>query len=413
MRGEMILIGDELISGRIGDTNARYAASALWALDLGFSAVQMVGDDPHDIANALNLAKRADYVIVSGGLGSTEDDITNKCAAGFFGLELCEHPQKIEQLHELAIKRRRPLSEAHRRMAMMPKGAAVLDKICAGWFYEDSEARPWFFLPGVPFEFTRMIDERVLPYLTSRFVGKLVGNRYLSVFGLTEANVGRRIEGLAAAIPGAGIGYYPVFPEEKLVITVRADNEEQLRERLDQMEREICQRLGEHVVVRGPGTLEESVGKMLEQRQLTLAVAESCSGGRVGARLSGVPGASGYFERGFITYSNQSKIDLLAVDAAIIEKDGAVSEACARAMALGARRAAGTDIALAITGIAGPTGGSEEKPVGTVFTALAAAQGVVVEKSWYMGGRDWVQTASAEGALNLLRRYLHGGLSLS
>lgn len=411
MRGEMVLIGDELLNGRIGDTNARYAANALWALDIGFGAVQMVGDNPNDIAHALNLAKRADFVIVSGGLGPTEDDITNVCAARFFNLPVEEHPVKIEQLYVLAAKRKRPFNQANRHMAMMPKGVRVLDKICAGWFHEDAEGRPWFFLPGVPFEFTRMIDEQVLPYLTGRFVGKLVGSRYLTVFGVTEAEVGRRIGGLATEVPGAGIGYYPVFPEEKLIITVRADNPEELNERLDILEEKVCTRLGHHVVVRGPGNLEELVGRLLRERGLTLAVAESCSGGGIARRVSSVAGASEYFDRGFVTYSNQSKIDLLGVEQAILTQHGAVSEACARAMAMGARRKSGTDVGLAVTGIAGPGGGSEEKPVGTVYLALAAPQGVVVEKKWYTGGRDWVQTSSAEGALDLLRRYLEGMLS--
>ena len=392
MRGEMILIGDELISGRLGDTNARYAASALWALDLGFGVIQMVGDNPEDIAQAFQLAKRADFVIVSGGLGTTEDDITNECAAHFFELELVEHPKKVSQLQELAAKRHRRFNAAHRRMALMPSGVEVLDAICAGWFYQDNQGRPWFFLPGVPFEFTRMVDEQVLPYLSGRFVGQKVGNRYISVFGITEAEVGRRIEGLANQVPGAGVGYYPVFPEEKLVLTVRADSERELNQRLDELEDKICERLGEHVVVRGPQNLEEVLGKILAERELTLAVAESCSGGGLARRITSVAGASDYFERGFVTYSNQSKIDLLGVDGAIISQHGAVSEACARAMAEGARSASGTDLALAITGIAGPGGGTEEKPAGTVFLSLAAPQGVIVEKHWYMGARNWVQT---------------------
>lgn len=410
MRGEMILIGDELISGRLSDTNARYAASALWALDIGFAAVQMVGDIPEDIAQAFQLARRADFVIVSGGLGTTEDDITNQCASHFFELQLAEHPEKVKQLKALAEKRRRRFNQAHRRMAMMPQGVEVLDAVCAGWFHEDSQGRPWFFLPGVPFEFTRMINEKVVPYLAGRFVGKQVGSRYLTVFGISEAEVGKRIAGLAGKIEGAGVGYYPEFPEEKLVLTVRADNKEQLEQRLDSLEEQICQRLGEHVVVRGPYKLEETLGKILKQRELTLAVAESCSGGLLAQRITGIAGASDYFTQGVVTYSNQSKINLLGVEPAIIDNYGAVSQQCAQAMAVGARQKAGTDLALAITGIAGPGGGSEEKPVGTVFLALAANKGVVVEKKWYMGPRNWVQTSSAEGALNLLRRYLAGEL---
>ena len=408
MRGEMILIGDELLSGKISDKNARYAASALWALDLGFAALQVVGDAPGDIAAAFHLARRADFVIVSGGLGTTDDDITNQCAAEFFQMELCEHPLMLENLIKLAQNRGRRFNDAHRRMTMMPEGVELLDGVTAGWSRIDNDNRLWFFLPGIPSEFKNIMDNKVLPTLKERFIRQRVGTRHISSFGITEAEVGRRLAGVTDNLPGVGLGFYPVFPEEKLIITARANTEEELKQKLDSLEEEICRRLDKYVVVRGPESLEEHVGKLLKGQGLKLALAESCTGGLIGHRITQVPGSSAYLMQGMVVYSNQSKIDLLGVSPEIIDSFGAVSEQCAAAMALNARRKAGVDIGLSITGIAGPDGGSEEKSVGTVYVGLASAQGVVVEKILQHGGRDWVKQMSAEYALNLLRRYLAG-----
>jgi nicotinamide-nucleotide amidase len=410
MRGEMILIGDELISGKLSDSNARYAAASLWPLDLRFAAMQMVGDNPEAIAGAFMLARRADFVIVSGGLGTTEDDITNRCAADFFSLPLEEHALMLENFQKHARLNRRRFTPAHRRMALVPRGVESLDELCAGWFYRDQDQRFWFFLPGVPHEFTRILDNKVLPCLRSRYVGLKVDSRYLTVFGLSESEIGRRLQGITAGIDGAALGYYPVFPEEKLIISARAHDEEALRVILDKLENEICSRLGNHVLHRGPDPIEQVVGRILRARGLTLTVAESCTGGLICHRLTSVAGASGFLRQAFITYSNQSKIDTLGVDSAIIAQYGAVSAACALAMARGARARSGADVALAVTGIAGPEGGSDEKPVGTVFLALSAPEGEFALPRGYYGPRNWVQALSAEGALDMLRRYLAGML---
>jgi nicotinamide-nucleotide amidase len=413
MPGEMILIGDELLSGRIGDSNARFAASTLQAAGLKFQNVQMVGDQAEDIKQAFQLARRADFVLVSGGLGTTDDDITNTVAADFFSLPLEEHPVMLDNLRQLAARRKRKFNPAHRRMALMPRGVMVLDEVTAGWRSEDEQGRPWFFLPGVPSEFTRLLEHKVLPLLLARFVGRRLKYRHLSVFGISEAEIGRRLQGITETTEGANLGYYPVFPEEKLVLSISGDDEEEMQARLDALEEEICARLGRHVVVRGPHSLEEEVGAILRQRALSLSLAESCTGGLLGHRITQVPGSSDYFKQGMIVYSNQSKIDLLGVSQEILQSLGAVSEACAAAMAAGARERAGADLALALTGIAGPGGGSAEKPVGTVFIALASPQGVLVEKTWSFGDRSWVKMVAAESALDLLRRYLAGYLDFN
>ncbi|MDR1396711.1 MAG: CinA family nicotinamide mononucleotide deamidase-related protein [Desulfarculales bacterium] len=413
MPGEIILIGDELISGRIGDSNARFAAAALQAVGLAFRAAQMVGDQETDILEAFRLARRADFVVVSGGLGTTDDDITNAAAARFFDLPLEEHPLMLANLRRLAVKRKRKFNNAHRRMALMPKGVDLLDGAFAGWSLMDSDGRPWFFLPGVPAEFTGLFTSKVVPALLDYFVGQKSASRCITVFGISEAEIGRRLEGAAAKIAGANLGYYPVFPEEKLILSVSGGSEEEIKAGLDILEDEICARLGRHVIVRGPQSLEEEVGGKLRERGLSLSLAESCTGGLIGHRITQVPGSSSYFKQGVVVYSNQSKIELLGVSREILDAAGAVSQPCAAAMAVGARMGAGTDLALAVTGIAGPDGGSQEKPVGTVFLALAAPEGVVVEKNWNFGDRNGVKLVAAEAALNLLRRYLAGDINFS
>jgi nicotinamide-nucleotide amidase len=239
-----------------------------------------------------------------------------------------------------------------------------------------------------------------------------VGTRYLTVFGLSESEIGRRLQGITAGKAGAALGYYPVFPEEKLIITVRAHGAEQVRATLDELENEICSRLGSHVLHKGPEPIEQVLGQILRARGLSLTVAESCTGGLICHRLTSIAGASGFLRQAFITYSNQSKIELLGVEAAIIAQYGAVSAPCALAMARGARKRSGADVALAVTGIAGPEGGSDEKPVGTVFLALSAPEGEFALQRGYYGARNWVQALSAEGALDMLRRYLAGMLNL-
>jgi nicotinamide-nucleotide amidase len=413
MPGEMILIGDELISGRIGDSNARFAAASLQAVGLAFRAAQIVGDQEADILNAFSLARRADFVVVSGGLGTTDDDITNAAAARFFNLPLEEHPLMLANLRHLAAQRKREFNNAHRRMALMPKGVELLDGATAGWRLADSDGRPWFFLPGVPAEFTRLFASQVVPSLLNDFAGQKSASRYITVFGISEAEIGRRLQGVTAKTAGANLGYYPVFPEEKLVLSMRGDGEEEIKAGLDALEEEICARLGRHVVVRGPHSLEEEVGRKLRERGLSLSLAESCTGGLLGHRITQAAGSSAYFKQGVVVYSNQSKIELLGVSPEILDGPGAVSSSCAAAMAAGARAAAGTDLALAVTGIAGPEGGSREKPVGTVFVALAAVEGVIVEKNWNFGDRAWVKLVAAEAALDLLRRYLAGDINFS
>lgn len=409
MRGEILCIGDELISGRISDRNARYAAGRLWPLGLGLAGFSYLGDEPDEIVRVLREAlARCDWLVVSGGLGTTEDDLTATAAARALGLPLIEHPQKLAELEALITSLGRQLTPELRRMALMPEGAEPLDPHSAGFTITVDGGKPLYFLPGVPPEFQRIIERRVAPELGARFGSGHLASASIRLFGVGESEVGRRLAGLVNGVPGASLGYYPVFPEVILALSARAETPELARERVTALEAQCLERLADCVVVRGAQTLEARVGELLNSANLTLALAESCTGGLVGHRITEVAGSSAYFLRGYVVYSNPAKQELLGVAAETLASHGAVSAQCAAEMATGARTRSGSDLALAVTGIAGPEGGSPEKPVGTVWFGLAHAGGVLTEHKRFMGDRQMVKLQAAENALDLLRRHLEG-----
>ncbi|MFZ5585626.1 MAG: CinA family nicotinamide mononucleotide deamidase-related protein [Thermodesulfobacteriota bacterium] len=406
MRGEIICVGDELTSGRVGDANARYAAGRLWPLGLAPAAMTTVGDDPEEIvATLVRVLARCDWLIVSGGLGTTEDDLTAAAAAQALNLPLVEEPGKLAELTALAAARGRQLTPEVRRMALMPAGAVSLDPRSAGFSLETG-GKALYFLPGVPEEFARIIERRVLPELAARLGSASLVTRTLRVYGLPESEVGRRLAGLAAGREGVGLGYYPVFPEVLVVLSARAESPEAAQAQLEPLAAEVMARLADHVVVSDGASLEERVGELLKAGDLTLACAESCTGGLIGHRLTQVAGSSAYFERGYVVYSNRAKTELLDVKPGTIARHGAVSEECALEMALGARINARCDLGLSVTGIAGPEGGSPDKPVGTVWFGLSDQHGARAQVRRFFGDRRMVKLQAAETALDLLRRHL-------
>lgn len=411
MRGEIICIGDELMSGRVADTNSRYAVSRLWPLGIEIGAILLVGDDPAAIKDSLSRSlSRADFVLVSGGLGTTDDDITARMAAEVFELPLAESKRMVKNLRAFLAERGREPSQEVLRMAQLPQGAEVLCATCAGFRLTGPEGQPVFFLPGVPREMCKLTDEKVVPELLQRLAndGQAVVSREVRLFGIPESEVGARLKGLADrdSQPGVRLGYYPVFPEVQVTVTVRRASAAEANTTADQLSIEIQSRLAGFVISTNGELLEERVGRLLNQHGLRLALAESCTGGLIGHRVTSVAGSSDYFERGVVVYSNLAKEELLGVSRQTLEAFGAVSHETAREMAQGARQRAHTDIGLSVTGIAGPGGGSEDKPVGTVFFGLAHGDHTESHHRRFVGNRAQVKTQSAETALDLLRRYL-------
>jgi nicotinamide-nucleotide amidase len=301
------------------------------------------------------------------------------------------------------------------KQAMFPQGAEVLPNArgTAPGFALSVNGKLIFVIPGVPAEAKLMVVNGVIPALRKHFPQdeKYIVKQTIRTFGLSEAAVDNQVKDIDFKSLGVSIGFYPVFPENHIVLIAQSKNQEEARKNLQKAQDEVSAHVQDYVFAFGEQTLEEVIAGLLTQKKLTIAVAESCTGGLITSRLTDVSGSSDYLERGLITYSNAAKISLLGVPAEIIEKHGAVSEETARLMAEGVRKLAGTDLGLSSTGIAGPTGGSKEKPVGTVYIALADSQKTIYRHYSYRWDRKRNKDMFAETALFLLKNFLEGKLS--
>lgn len=413
MKAAILTIGNELTSGRTQDTNTSVIARTFHRLDWPITAALSVGDDEETIRRALTfLLTDADAVIVTGGLGPTADDITTAAIARSFDLALQKDEAILAGLKARFEKSRLNWTENNAKQADFPAGAEVIPNPVgtAAGFALRQNGKMIIVMPGVPREVSRMLPEGVIPLLKRTFPGKAsqVITRTIKTFGLSEAAVDEKLADVNFRAAGVTVGFYPVFPENHVVLTARGEDESTVRKTLAWAEEEVVARLRANVFAYDEDTLETLAGRLLTEKKLTLAVAESCTGGLVTDRLTDIPGSSAYVERGIITYSNEAKIDLLGVPEETIRQYGAVSEQTARLMAEGVRRQAGTDLGLATTGIAGPGGGSEVKPVGTVFVALADAKETICCPYAFRWDRRRNKIMASQAALMMLKRYLAG-----
>ena len=406
----ILVIGDELTSGMTVDTNSSFIASELNAQGWRVSAVMAVGDDENAIKGGLEyLLGISGALVVTGGLGPTVDDITTEAVAGAFGLDLYTDEAVLERLKERFDRIGLPWTENNAKQAMFPEGAAIIDNPVgtACGFLLERDDRPVAVMPGVPGEAKKMLSDGVIPLFREKIEWREhVTKKTIKVFGLTESQIDQALSYEDMEIPGVSVGFYPRFPEIRLVVTSRGEDgglaEENLRVACERIERQ----LSRYIFGYGDDTMEGVAAGLLTGRKLTLSVAESCTGGLITDRLTDVPGSSVFLERGVVTYSNTSKVELLGVPASIIESHGAVSEDVAILMAEGVKKLAGTDIGLATTGIAGPTGGTEEKPVGTVFVALSTGRGTTCRRFQFRWDRRRIKEMTSQIALNILRKFL-------
>jgi len=406
----ILVIGDELTSGMTVDTNSSFIASELNAQGWRVSAVMAVGDDENAIKGGLEyLFGISGALVVTGGLGPTVDDITTEAVAGAFGLDLYTDEAVLERLKERFDRIGLPWTENNAKQAMFPEGAAIIDNPVgtACGFLLERDDRPVAVMPGVPGEAKKMLSDGVIPLFREKIEWREhVTKKTIKVFGLTESQIDQALSYEDMEIPGVSVGFYPRFPEIRLVVTSRGEDgglaEENLRVACERIERQ----LSRYIFGYGDDTMEGVAAGLLTGRKLTLSVAESCTGGLITDRLTDVPGSSVFLERGVVTYSNTSKVELLGVPASIIESHGAVSEDVAILMAEGVKKLAGTDIGLATTGIAGPTGGTEEKPVGTVFVALSTGRGTTCRRFQFRWDRRRIKEMTSQIALNMLRKFL-------
>jgi nicotinamide-nucleotide amidase len=418
VKGEIITIGNELLSGLVVDTNRAYIAGRLMAAGVIPSYMTTVGDDEGHIADAVTRAvERARVIVVTGGLGPTPDDITSKSVAKALGKRLVLSPEAEQQIKDRYAKRgMNPPADANRQ-ALIPHGGRVITNPVgtAPGYYLNAGDRMIFVLPGVPDEMRVMVDQGMLPILeTEAQADVFVIRQILHIFGLTESQVNERVRDVPYDTRRVTVGFLPVFPENHLTVTAssgvsRRDAEEIAREVAGRMRTA----LGDRVFGEDDQTLEAVVAGMLITKRCTVATAESCTGGLLAQRLTAIPGSSSYFLRGAVTYSNESKSEMVGVDPAMIEEFGAVSGQVASAMARGIRESSSADLGISITGIAGPSGGTKEKPVGTVFIGMAFDEaGTPSVRSHgyrFNGDRARIRLISSEMALEWVRRYLLKG----
>ena len=410
MRIEVVTIGDELLLGYTIDTNAAHLARELAALGVEIVRRSTCGDDPATIADTVREAlDRTGAVITTGGLGPTSDDRTKPSVAALFGRPMTLDEEHLEWMRQRWAKRwpERPMPDANRQQAMIPEGAEKLRNnhgSAPGMWLEDERGRWVAMLPGVPREMRGMLADTLLPRIASRLGGerRVVRSRTLRSTGVAESLVAEKVE----AIHGVGdveLAYLPNVDGVDLRVTVRNLDPAEAEARLQQAAERLRDALGSAIYGEDDTDLAATVLDLCRASGLTVAVAESCTGGMLGERLTAIPGSSDVVRGGVIAYSNAVKRSMLGVSDAMLAEHGAVSEQVARAMATGVRRALDADVALAITGVAGPGGGSTEKPIGTVWIALdlQGSTEAVLLRLW--GDRQEIRQRSAQGALNLLR----------
>jgi len=414
MIGEIIAIGDELTSGRILNMTSSFAAYHLFAQGHEIVSMATIGDSPEMIGSALRRAiERADFVIVTGGLGPTTDDLTNEAVSTALNRPVTFHPEILDKikryLAETGQGRRAGGGVKLEKLAWLPEGAEELkpEANMAGHMLVHDN-KPVFFLPGVPHEMKELLVDCVIPRLNEWHGGeqRFVRQRLYRIFGLAETEVNERVRHLENDSSLIRLGYYPVFPDVHLSLTALGKTAEEGDALFAIFDTKIRQALGERIYGIDGETMAECVGRALGGRGMTLALAESCTGGLAAHTVTTVPGSSRYFLGGVVAYANEVKADLLRVPPGTIEAHGAVSEQTALAMARGVRAVTGADIGVAVTGIAGPDGGSEEKPVGTVWFGLCAAGRARAWLHHFSGTREQIQTIAAQTALDLVRREL-------
>jgi nicotinamide-nucleotide amidase len=407
VRGEIIAIGDELISGRILNTTSYFAAGQLFAAGHEIAAMTTIGDDPVLIGKTLLTSlDRSEFVIVTGGLGATSDDLTNEAVMDALARPVTFYPEIMAQIRAGSKNAPENVRLSLEKLAWLPAGAHALkfDATMAGYFLVH-EGKPIFFLPGVPHEMKELLVETVISRLAVWEGEEIrrVRQRLYRVAGLAETEINRRLASLEEADQQLKIGYYPVLSEVHVSLTVAGKDLEETERLFADSDRKIRMLLGKNLYGTDEESLEQVVGGVLAEKGWTLALAESCTGGRIAARLTEVAGSSAYFLGGVVAYSNALKMKALGVSESTLAQFGAVSGETARAMAGGVRRLSGADLGLAVTGIAGPSGGSSEKPVGTVYFGLASAAGTRDLRVVFRGNRWQVQEAATHQALDLLR----------
>lgn len=407
---EIITIGDELLIGQTVDTNSAWMGMQLSMKGIRVNRITSVSDRREEIISALDEAlKRVPLVLITGGLGPTSDDITKHTLAGYFGSGLVMNHDVLAEVTARITGRNLEMNENNRRQALVPENCRVLANhagTAPGMLFE-KEGKTVISMPGVPSEMKHIMNEHVLPMVSARAGGRTIIHKNIMTFGTFEAKLAERLDGFEKELPSAvKLAYLPAHGVIKLRLTGTGDDAGQIRRTVEEQVRKLYQVIPDVIYGEDEVTLEETVGNLLLDNNMTVSTAESCTGGTIASMITSVAGSSAWFRGSVVAYDNSIKTGVLGVDPAVISLHGAVSEETVKAMAEGVRRLTATDYSVAVTGIAGPTGGTPEKPVGTVWIAVASPRGVVAEKHRFADDRLINISRSATTALNMLRKQI-------
>ncbi|GAB4369832.1 MAG: competence/damage-inducible protein A [Calditrichia bacterium] len=408
MQAEIISIGNELLNGTTINTNASFIAQKLYLVGISVRRIDTVGDNEADIRGALKTAvEEAEIVLITGGLGPTHDDITKKVVTDFFGDELILNEEILREVEAKFQARGISMPPVNRSQAMVPRSARLMANpvgTAPGMIF-DREGKLVVVMPGVPREMKAMMENEVIPLVQEKCPTCRVQVDLFRTTGIPESAIYQKIETDLAQFASYEIAFLPKFTGVDLRVVRRgADIED--KEKFDRFAQMLNRHIGEYIYTTSDEELEAVVGRLLRERQMTIAVAESITGGLIQDMITRVPGSSAYFMGGMVTYSNESKMKFLEVTAESLQQFGSVSEAVAREMATGVRQAVETDIGVSTTGIAGPTGSTPQKPIGLVYIGVAREEHTIVRKFLFGSDREINKQRAAQAALELVRRSL-------
>lgn len=410
MKAEIITIGDEILIGQITDTNSSWLGQELGKAGIAVVHRTSVSDDAVAIQLALDAAsERAELILLTGGLGPTKDDVTKKTLASYFDCSLVQNEAVLKWVTEIFKSRNLPMIESNIQQAMVPDCCEVLfnkNGTAPGmWFQRNGIV--YVSMPGVPFEMKSMFTDEVLPRLKKQFSLPVILHRTILTCAIGESFLARKIAGWEDALPThIKIAYLPSVGQVRIRLSGAGSDQNKLAGELQSQIDKLYQIAGRYIFGEEDDTLSQVIGRLLNERHQTLSTAESCTGGYIAHQITSVPGSSGYFMGSVVCYDNRIKTDLLGVEPEILETDGAVSEACVKQMAVQIRRIMKTDFAIATSGIAGPGGGTPEKPVGTVWIAIASEQKILTSLFKLGNNRERTIQHTAIQALDMLRRMI-------
>ena len=404
---EIISIGDELLYGQTLDTNAHWISHKLDEYNIKVFQRTTIGDDADQILNAFaTAAERVDIVLITGGLGPTKDDLTKPLLAKYFGVGMVHHEEVLRDITLLFAKASREVTALNAQQADLPANCEKITNPVGTapgmWFYENNTV--FVAMPGVPYEMKSIMTQGILPKLHEMFSKGVLHHHIIKTIGITESSLSDLIEDWEVNLPKhIKLAYLPTKGQVKLRMTGSGDDLNTLKQEIDTLQMAIMPKIAKYVYGFGADSLEGVIGKLLNKNNLTLATAESCTGGYLAHMITSVPGSSRYFKGSVIAYSNEVKIAQLGVSTEDLKQQGAVSEEVAKAMAKGVRKELNADIAIATTGIAGPDGGTVEKPVGTVWIAYSDKHKTLAKKFNFSRDRTFIVHWSALAALNMIR----------